>query len=166
MSRGQGTLANLSGHVFEQMMIPVFEANGFPVMYGRACGGMDEDARPRRCVIRNVPYTTIYGHSGRTEFVIVCGSRRIRVEAKHMGSAGSVDEKLPYMLLNGIERYPENEVVFVLDGNGWKRGALQWLKERIEDDWMEYREKGKEMRMMTISEFMDWFNHEDWEEEE
>lgn len=162
MRKAQGTLANLSGHVFEQMMIPVFEANGFAVMYEREYGKLND--RPAKVVLRNSAYTTIYGHPGRTEFVIVCGSRRIRVEAKHMGSAGSVDEKLPYMLLNGIESYPEREVVFVLDGSGWKKGALQWLRDRIAEDWMRYRESGKEIRMMSISEFMDWFNHEDWEE--
>lgn len=164
MRKTQGTLANLCGHVFEQMMVPVFEANGFAVMYEREYRKLD--IKPERCVLRNAPYTTIYGHPGRTEFVIVCGSRRVRVEAKHMGSAGSVDEKIPYMLLNGIESYPEKEVVFVLDGSGWKKGALQWLRDRISEGWMGYREIGKEIRMMTISEFMDWFNREDWEAEE
>lgn len=162
MRKAQGTLANLSGHVFEQMMIPVFEANGFAVMYEREYGKLRD--RPAKVVLRNSAYTTIYGHPGRAEFVIVCGSRRIRVEAKHMGSAGSVDEKLPYMLLNGIESCPEREVVFVLDGSGWKKGALQWLRDRIAEDWMRYRESGKEIRMMDISGFMDWFNHEDWGE--
>lgn len=162
--RLQGSMANLSGHMFENMMIPIFELNGFKVMYEREFNKIPPENRPSSCVLRNAGYTTIYGHPGRTEFVIKCGARRVRVEAKYMGSAGSVDEKLPYMLLNGIERYPEKEVIFVLDGDGWKTGARQWLKDRIDDNWMDYRDQGKMIRMMTIAEFMDWFNHEEWEQ--
>lgn len=160
--KSQGALANLNGHVFEQMMIPLFEASGFAVMTAREHARLPEAERPPKCVLRNVPFTTIYGHPGKTEFVIVCGDRRIRVEAKRMGSAGSVDEKVPYMLLNGIEKYPEAEIVFVLDGSGWKRGALQWLRDRISEDWMGFRESGKDIRTMNVSEFMDWFNREEW----
>lgn len=159
--RSQGALANLSGRVFERMMEPVFEANGFPVLTEREFRAHPERyGGLGRYILRDAVYTTIYGHEGRTEFVIVDGERRIRVEAKFQSAPGSVDEKFPYMMLNGIYRYPEDEVVFVVDGGGYRAGARAWLEDRIDGDWLRYREEhGKRMRLMSITEFMDWFNH-------
>ena len=114
----------------------------------------------KRYVVKNAHYVTIYNEKGRTEFVIVDDLRRIRVEAKYQASAGSVDEKFPYMLLNGIYQYPESEIIFVVDGGGYKPGARKWLEEQIKNNWLSYKEKGKDIKLMTIAEFINWFNHE------
>lgn len=158
MTISQGARANQNGKVFEEMMIPLFRANGFAVLTESELKkrGTDTD----RYVVKNARYETIYNEHGRTEFVIRDKDRQIRVEAKFQASAGSVDEKFPYMLLNGIEKYPETEIVFVVDGGGYKQGARQWLEDRIAENWLDYKQKGKNIKLMTITEFVNWFNHE------
>lgn len=158
----QGAMANANGKVFENMMIPMFEGSGFEVFKETQMNKMLEQNKftCKKYVIANAKYKTIYGSEGRTEFVIVDNDRRIRVEAKYQASPGSVDEKYPYMLLNGIYQYPESEVIFVVDGGGYKAGALQWLKDKVDENWLEFKEKGKNIQVMNIAEFMNWFNHQ------
>ena len=156
----QGAIANKNGKVFEKMMLPIFENAGFEIFTSSQIN--KRTIQCERYVITNAPYKTIYGENGKTEFVIVDGDRRIRVEAKYQASAGSVDEKYPYMLLNGIYAYPETEIIFVVDGGGYKPGAHRWLKDSIENNWLKYRESGKDIKLMNIADFMNWFNHEFW----
>lgn len=154
----QGHLANMNGKIFENMLIPIFEAHGFQVFNEADVRSIDL-SHIRRYVIKNASYVTIYDTQGKTEFVIVDDFRRIRVEAKYQAAKGSVDEKYPYMLLNGICQYPEKEIIFVVDGGGYKPGAREWLKNRIDENWLDYKAKGKDIKLMNISEFMNWFNH-------
>ena len=162
MTITQGAQANLNGKVFEDMLVPIFKANGFEVFYESEFkkkfpdGKVDFD----RYILKNASYVTIYNESGKTEFVIVAGTRRVRVETKYQASAGSVDEKYPYMLLNGIYQYPENEVIFVVDGGGYKAGAREWLQQHIDDNWLDYKAMGKKIQLMKIADFVNWFNHE------
>ena len=53
-------------------------------------------------LVRRVPYQSIYGHRGVTEFLAVSASRglAVRIECKWQQSQGSVDEKFPYLYLN------------------------------------------------------------------
>lgn len=155
----QGAQANLNGKVFENMMLPLFQANGFKV-FRQAELKKVKTPNISRYVIRNAPYTTIYGEVGRTEFLIVDKNRHVRVEAKYQASQGSVDEKYPYMLLNGIYAYPEKEIIFVIDGGGYKPGALKWLKKSIENNWLDFKGNDKDIKLMNIAEFLNWFNHE------
>lgn len=159
MTISQGARANQNGKVFEDMMIPLFKANGFEIFTESELKKIDV-TNIKRYVVKNAHYITIYNEKGRTEFVIVDDLRRIRVEAKYQASQGSVDEKFPYMLLNGIEQYPESEVIFVVDGGGYKKGARKWLEEHIKENWLDYKSKGKDIKLMSITEFVNWFNHE------
>lgn len=160
----QGAQANLNGKVFEEMMIPIFKANGFEI-FNESQLNKDKKLQEHlssidKYVIKNASYITIYNEGGRTEFLIIYKERKIRVEAKYQASPGSVDEKYPYMLLNGIYKYPEKEVIFVVDGGGYKIGALTWLREQINNNWLDYKQKGKDIKLMSIVEFVNWFNHE------
>lgn len=92
--------------------------------------------------------------------MIVHNNRRVRVEVKFQASAGSVDEKYPYMLLNGIYAYPESEVIFLVDGGGYKPGARKWLQDQIDNDWLEYKEAGKDIKLMNLGEFIAYFTKE------
>lgn len=163
MTITQGAQANLNGKVFEEMMIPIFTAKGFEIFKESELGKPVIKAKIQtitKYIIKNASYTTIYGEGGRTEFVIVDGDRRVRVEAKYQASPGSVDEKYPYMLLNGIYKYPEKEIIFVVDGGGYKPGARKWLEDHIKDNWLDYKASGKDIKLMKILEFVNWFNHE------
>ncbi len=163
MAISQGAQANKNGRVFENMMVPIFKDAGFEVFVESELKTptiQEKVSTLQRYVIKNAAYTTIYNEGGKTEFVIVEGNRRIRVEAKYQSTAGSVDEKYPYMLLNGIYQYPENEIIFVVDGGGYKPGARQWLEDHIKNNWLDYQSTGKIIKLMTIAEFANWFNHE------
>lgn len=163
MSITQGAQANKNGRVFENMMLPIFKDAGFEIFTEGDLSKPKVQAlitKLQRYVIKNASYTTIYKEGGRTEFVIVDGIRRIRVEAKYQAAPGSVDEKYPYMLLNGIYQYPEKEIIFVVDGGGYKAGARKWLEEHIKENWLDYKSNGKTIKLMSIVEFADWFNHE------
>lgn len=156
----QGAQANLNGKIFENMMIPIFEAHGYKVL-----SESDAIKRPHlldgvtRYVLRNAKYTTIYNENGKTEFVIVNEERRIRVENKYQSAAGSVDEKFVYTLLNAIEAYPEKEVIIVIDGDGYKPGARKWVSDHIKNNWLNFKEF-KSIKLFTIMEFVNWFNKE------
>lgn len=81
-----------------------------------------------RIVVKNAPYSTIYGHRSRIEFLVILGAeRQIIVEAKRQSTSGSTDEKFPYVYLNAVKNIPDREYVLVLDGNGWKEEALDWI---------------------------------------
>lgn len=162
MRKSQGAMANKNGKTFEKMMVPIFNANDFEVIaYSDFIKNEEKYQNPNRYVLKNVPYTTIYGTKGKTEFVIVDGERRVRIEAKYQASAGSVDEKYPYMLLNAVTQYPEQEVVFVLDGGGYKQGAFDWLEDYIKNDKFGHHSKyNKDIRLMKMADFLNWFNHE------
>ena len=158
----QGAAANRNGAIVEQMLIPAFTRCGFPVYSERQIQMHPElVTNCNRYVMTNASYTSIYGSTrSRTEYLIIHVDRQIRVEVKFQVSNGSVDEKYPYMLLNAIYAYPEKEVVFIVDGGGYKDGAREWLQCQIDNNWLNYRGMGKDIKLMTIVEFVTWFTRE------
>jgi len=86
-----------------------------------------------RFVILDAPYRSIYGHRAKIEFLIILGDRQILVESKRQSVPGSVDEKLPYVYLNALNNLPEREFVLVIEGNGFKPGAINWVSEKANE---------------------------------
>ena len=155
----QGAKANMTGKIFENQCKPLFEEYGFILLDNAKYEKLKaKNQLPDKYVILNAPFTTIYNHKGKTEFVIVDNTlnKRIRVENKYQSAAGSVDEKYPYVLLNAIEAYPENEIIIVIDGGGYKDGALEWIKTKVKDNWLDYKST-KKIEIMSIIEFNNWF---------
>ena len=115
MTKSQGSLAGDSGNILEQTVKTVFQNKGFKIISYREWG-KNPDGYGTELLLTNVPYTTIYRHSGRTEFLAKSGkySFEIRIECKWQQSSGSVDEKLPYLYLNCIESMPENHIVIIM----------------------------------------------------
>lgn len=105
-------------------------------------------------LIRRVPYVTIYGHKGRTEYLLSSKkySLKIRIECKWQGRSGSVDEKFPYLVRNIIETMPEKNHIVVYGGGGAKAGAIRWLKAQ-ESEVIKY---GKSLLVLNHQEFMNW----------
>ena len=156
----QGAQANLNGKIFEDMCVPVFKNHGYAVFKETEvdkCPNLIKGLS--RYVLTNAKYTTIYNEGGRTEFVIYNGDRKVRVENKYQSRAGSVDEKFVYTLLNAIEAYPEKEVIIVIDGGGYKPGARKWVQDRIDENWLNFRDK-KDIQLFNIVEFIQWFDRE------
>ncbi|MBD1862699.1 MULTISPECIES: PD-(D/E)XK nuclease superfamily protein [Trichocoleus] len=156
---GGGT-ANKQGRILESTVVPTFQSRGFEVVsynkWEKAREGYGEEL-----LLKHVPYTTIYGHRGYTEFLV--RSRRynleVRIECKWQQSPGSVDEKFPYLYLNCLEAMPEQNIVIVIGGGGYKLGSIQWLKNAIETklyapETIQY----KNISVFSLDEFIRWTN--------
>lgn len=158
----QGAKANKTGQIFENMMIPLFQGNGYAIFTEK-----EIEQKPQllnginKYVVKNSKYTTIYNHTGRTEFVIynLYQDRSIRVENKHQGAPGSVDEKYVYTLMNALLAYPEKEAIIVFDGGGWKKGCLDFLQKMIDENWFNHQARIK-VKIMSVSQFINFINND------
>ena len=127
----QGQEATRSGSWLETAVEQAFRDYGFEVVDHAENNG-NLDLLSDKLLIRQVPYTSIYGTLARSDFLAVWHSRqqRVRFECRLQNVSGSCDEKLPYMLSNAIHAMPENDVVLVVDGEGARKCAVDWLKDR------------------------------------
>lgn len=98
-------------------------------------------------LLKHAPYTNIYGSSRcRSEFLLCLEGRKIRIECKAQHSAGSVDEKLPYLFMNFTQCIEEDEAIIVIEGEGFKKGAKEWLRNKC---------RGSKVRVVSLREFRD-----------
>lgn len=156
----QGGTANKQGRVLEKTIIPTFEEHGFKIL-AFSDWMKNPDAYGKELVLKNVPYTSIYGHNGKNEFLVQSEkfNLNLRIECKWQQSSGSVDEKYPYLLLNCLEAIPENEVIIIYGGGGMKTGAISWLKTAISSK--KYRDEStqdKQIHVFSLEEFILWAN--------
>ena len=154
----QGLYANQFGGTLENLVISVFESKGFRVIsYKEYQLNSDQSDN---LLIKNAPFTTIYGHSGKTEFLLISKSHslELRIECKWQQVAGSVDEKFPYVYLNCIEAIPENDILIIIDGAGAKKGSVQWLKDACKNKLYVNNNKCKNILIMSTVEFIAWAN--------
>lgn len=130
MAMTQGSEANRSGREIESLFQRLMTERGFHVVDGAADQSALGDFFSANLLIKNAPYTNIYGSISRSEFVIDSRmvGRRIRVECRNQDVSGSVDEKLPYLFMNMRNNVPETEILFLLTGDGCRNGAVEWLK--------------------------------------
>ncbi|KAF0179151.1 MAG: Site-specific DNA methylase [Nitrospirae bacterium] len=154
----QGALANIGGNLLEKTVQEIFLAKGFQlVKYKQWKDRLD--LYGKELLLTNAPYVSIYGHSGTTEFLAISERHgfTMRIECKWQQSAGSVDEKLPYLYLNAVEAMPEDRIVIIIDGGGFKDGALRWLRECAEKS--KYAAgTAKNIQVFSLAEFMSWAN--------
>nr|QUV75658.1 hypothetical protein [Caulerpa lentillifera] len=152
MNRG-----NSSGNVLEQNVVSTFKAKGFEVVKYKF---WDKNKYGGELLLENVPFESIYGHKGYTEFLLKSQkyNLEIRIECKWQQSAGSVDEKFPYLYLNCVESILEKDIIIIIDGGGYKEGALKWIKEATRRRKYQNSNK-KNIQVMNIVEFMTWANN-------
>ena len=150
---------NITGGQLETAVMTVLVNKGFEAVLFR-----DYDRNPelfsKELLLKNVPYETIYGHRGKTEFLLISEKhdKKIRIECKWQQVAGSVDEKLPYLYLNAVEKMPEQEIILLIDGPGWKAGALGWIKRAVQNNQYTDIFNQKKIHILTLSEFFAWAN--------
>lgn len=151
----QGTLANITGNTLEQIVVQTLLPKGFKLMSYREYANSPL-LQETEVVIRNAPYQTIYGHPGKTEFLVVSErfGLKMRIECKWQQSPGSVDEKFPYLYLNCVEAMPEQHIMIIVDGGGAKAGAVAWLKHTAGSRL--YNRTDKTIQVLTLSEFVAW----------
>ena len=100
-------------------------------------------------LFKNVPYESIYGTKCRSEFLLRYRGRDIRIECKYQESAGSVDEKLPYLMMNFTQKVDEEETIIITHGEGFRAGAINWLRETCKDT---------KCKVFTLLEFTFYLN--------
>jgi hypothetical protein len=161
MSISQGGLANRTGSVLEGIVKGALAPHGFNIVQNRDLNVLT-DAQQEELLIENAPYTTLYGSRGKTEFLLK--SKRyaleIRIECKWQQSAGSVDEKLPHLYLTAIDAMPEDKVIILIDGDGFREGAISWLRNAVSNRlYIPDDKPDKEIMVMNATEFMTWANN-------
>jgi PD-(D/E)XK nuclease superfamily domain len=160
MSPEQGNLANASGNALEQAVKSVFQSKGFTIVnYSEWI--KSPDLHGKELLLLNAPYTSIYSHQGRTEFLAMSEryNFKIRIECKWQQSSGSVDEKLPYLYLNAIEAMPENHILIIIDGDGFKEGAVSWLRNAVRNNlYTNGTKSDKKIEILNLREFLTWAN--------
>lgn len=72
------------------------------------------------------------------------------IQAKWQQSTGSVDEKFPYLITN-LKEKSQFDSLIVIDGGGYREGAVVWMKEQVDD---------KLIGVFSYTEFMIWSNNE------
>ncbi len=159
MPRTQGNLANDTGNNLERTVKDIFSRKGFEIIKYRQWI-KNPKLYGNELLLENVPFETIYKHKGNTEFLAKSKkyNLEIRIECKWQEVAGSVDEKFPYLYLNCIEAMPESTIIIIVDGGGYKTGALQWLKEVSEDNTYVKNSEHKDIKVFSLAEFMVWAN--------
>ena len=159
MKKGRKT--NITGSQLEKAVQTVLLEKGFEIEMYRKWKA-NTDSYGKELLLKNVPFTTIYGHGGNTEFLLLSEkyNLKIRIECKWQQSAGSVDEKLPYLYLNTIEAMPEKDIMILIDGDGFKPGAKTWLKNAIEQKLYTSEENCDiNIRVFSLTEFFTWANN-------
>lgn len=150
-----------SGNTLESTIKGTLEAKGFvSVMYSTWIKKPDNYGK--ELLLKNVPYTSIYGGKGYTEWLLKSErwNKEIRIEAKWQGGSGSVDEKFPYYYLNAIEQIPENELIIIYGGGGFREGAVPWLKEVVRTHkYTQSDTVQKTMHVFNVEEFIQWANN-------
>lgn len=159
-TRAQGNMANATGSGLERFVIDSVAIHGVrPVPY-RQWSKSAPGTHGEEVLIRHFPYTSIYGAEGKTEFLLK--SRRlghdVRIECKWQQTAGSVDEKYPYLYLNCVECMPEKEVIILIDGGGYREQALQWLKEAVSERKYQDVRNPKTIHVFQMGDFQRWAN--------
>ncbi len=130
-TQSPGEAANTSGESLEGWIAAVLEQEGFEIVPASEWreARLYESEDPR-IAVTNAPYQSIYGGRAYVEFLLLFGDRRIMIEAKRQSRSGSVDEKLPFVFFTALAALPEREFVLVMDGQGWREGARDWIEAR------------------------------------
>ena len=159
-NRKKGSLASGQGKVLEEAVVSTFSRKGFEVVMWSQWNRKRDDYGSE-LLLKNVPFKNIYGHDGYTEFLLRSEkfNLEMRIECKWQQSAGSVDEKFPYLYLNCVEAMPEDNILIIVDGGGAKEGAVRWLKAAAENKlFMDENNSHKNIEVLDLSGFIQWAN--------
>jgi hypothetical protein len=126
----QGAESNHSGQFLERAIEEEFRRRGVEVFESDPLREMNADWVTECYLMKNAPYTSIYGCQSRSEFLYVdCRLHsNIRIECRWQQASGSVDEKMPYLFMSAVNAMPEVEIWLIIDGGGAREQAVDWLK--------------------------------------
>lgn len=145
--------SSTSGQDFEKTVQSIIESTGIDALDYKE---YIKQKITKDILIKRVPFQSIYKRNSKTEFVLCKNGRKIRIECKFQSTKGSVDEKFTYAYLNAIETQPEEEIIFVIDGNGYTPEALQWIKSASKQNLYVKPNVKKTVRVLNTFEFTSW----------
>ena len=161
-----GARAQRSGYIFAKQVESIVKDYGFYIVKNAEYQKKKDTFEHDKILVRRARFKTIYERDGYTDFLLIDKKldEHIRIEVKWQHTGGSMDEKLPYIYLNAIDAVPEDHYILVIDGAGWKQGAIEWLKEsaRIKRYATE-ENKHKKFEVMNQQEFVAWMAKQ-WQE--
>jgi hypothetical protein len=93
-------------------------------------------------------YTSIYGHNAKMDFYIADSD--LAIECKNQEGAGSVAEKLPYVM-EAFEQHPAKNGLLVLGGAYWpsKPGIKAWVETKA-------KKSGKNIQVIYEKQLESW----------
>jgi len=154
MTESSGAKANWNGKMFEDFVHDHLVRNGWTFIQKGIVIKEPNDSFATKnidkwfttqCKLTN----TIYENPWKVDFLLHDGrtKKTLVIECKWQQSQGSVDEKYPYLVQNIKEKSPHPCLV-LLDGDGYKPAAKEWLKTQVDK---------KLIGVLTMSEFVKWF---------
>lgn len=150
MSKSQGAQANLTGNRLERFIENILLDCGFRKIRDKTrlihSRSIDEPSYARQAHIG----TTIYGTPLKCDFLLVHPDKwgqGLVIEAKWQQVSGTVDEKFPYFVHNVYAS--EYDTILVIDGGGYRPGALDWLR---------YMQRDNLLHIFSMMEFQTWVN--------
>lgn len=148
-----GPVPTSGGNNFEEDCVRILEGLGFSRRDGsKWVDGPSLPGLCRRIVVTQVPHPGLYGQDSTSDFLILAeGNPKFRVlcEAKWQQSSGSVDQKFPYMV-EDAKLSGEANIMFVIDGRGFRSGAIAWLKRKCAESTV------PRMKVFDYAEFRAW----------
>lgn len=177
--------AGKSGNMFESVVFAL-QKLGFEIYKSSEIHKIPPNKLPKRYILSDVPYNSLlkqkadeYGLSRRrgnprTEFVIVAnnakntkqfssknGFLKIRIECKWQAVAGTAQSKLLFSVADLQYGSPEDNIILLMDGDGFDE-AMHILINEVCEDGLTWRRapkaKPKTIVKMRIQEFIDWCN--------
>ena len=111
----------------------------------------------QRLLVKNMPYTTIFGTPGRREYFIQSPEWTGELECKFQNTGGSVDEKMVYVA-ETLKRTQLQRLALVYGGVFWLKetrgiAVIKWMKNEAVAIKHTCR---KELLVMTLDEFITW----------
>ncbi|MFC1622779.1 PD-(D/E)XK nuclease superfamily protein [Patescibacteria group bacterium] len=149
----QGTRANYTGNSLEEVIYNALIRKGYQFVdrsQFEAARYLDQPVfTAQHPIAKSVYETNLF-----CDFIIYHPEKHsecLVIESKWQQSAGSVDEKFPFLVLNIRKKYPCATIV-VLDGGGYKEGAEKWLRDQVDE---------KLVHVFNMMEFQKWSNSEE-----
>jgi hypothetical protein len=129
-----GHKANQTGQAFESFVENILRDNGYAEFQGPK-----KQLFATRKIIDGRQYAKqvacgegLYGTKRRCDFLVFNKNRfpeDLIIECRWQQKSGSVDEKLPYLLL--CIQKTALPTIIVIDGKGFRKEAMEWLKGNV-----------------------------------
>ena len=149
----QGQKANLTGKVLEHQVINRVKEAGYIEIHSNksliktnmfVTGG---NFFSQHCYIcKSIYNTDLY-----TDVILFNKEKfinKLAIEVKWQQCSGSIDEKLPFLIMNIKEKFPCPAII-IIDGGGYRHEALEWLKNQVDK---------KLIGVFSLTGFLRWAN--------